>query len=133
MAKVEIFKTKRPSQRRLIPEAQAKVLVKLGKWSYATAALEGGARVEAKAAPTRRARTAPAEPTATPAEKPKRAAPKAKADDLSAVAFASPAASEAAHAAGLTATAFKRQRKGSERGFTAADVERIAAKQKSAE
>lgn len=47
-------------------------------------------------------------------------------DGLDNVDFASPEAREAAAGTKLTADAFKRQRRGSERGFTKADVERIA-------
>lgn len=42
------------------------------------------------------------------------------------VQFASPAAKTKAEEAGLTAESFKRKRKSSDKGFTLADVERIA-------
>lgn len=48
-------------------------------------------------------------------------------DPLDGVDFASGAARDAADDAGLTAAHFKRRRRGSERGFTKEDVERIAA------
>lgn len=48
-------------------------------------------------------------------------------DALEGVAFASPSAKTKAEEAGLTAESFKRRKKSSDRGFTLADVERIAA------
>lgn len=54
------------------------------------------------------------------------AAPENKAAGLDGIAFASPQAREAAEAFGLTADSFRRRRKGSDKGFTLADVERVA-------
>lgn len=48
-------------------------------------------------------------------------------DALEGVTFASPEARQAAADAGLTAESFKRRRHASEKGYTKADVERIAA------
>lgn len=48
-------------------------------------------------------------------------------DALEGVRFGSPSAKKQAEEAGLTAESFKRRRTSSERGFTLADVERIAA------
>lgn len=72
---------------------------------------------ETKAAP------GPAENKMLPAQK---AAPENKANALEGVAFASPAAHARAAELGLTADSFKRRRKSSERGYTLADVERVA-------
>lgn len=50
----------------------------------------------------------------------------ASTDALADVTFASPAAHGRATELGLTADSFKRRRKSSDRGFTLADVERVA-------
>lgn len=50
----------------------------------------------------------------------------AQTDPLETVDFASPAARTSATEAGLTAEDFKRKRRGSDKGFTKDDVERIA-------
>ena len=55
------------------------------------------------------------------------------ADTIEGVRFGSPSAHKKAEEAGLTAAAFKGKRKSSEKGFTLADVERIAAAADAAE
>jgi hypothetical protein len=50
LAKVTIVSKKDPSRIRSVPERDAKILVRLGSWSYQTTALEAGRPVSA--APT---------------------------------------------------------------------------------
>lgn len=101
MAKDTLVRSKtNPERTRMVSASEAKVLVRLGRWEYPTGALEAGP-------PKRRERPA--------------------ADPLEGVAFASPAAQEAAQ--GLAAAAFAgRTGSGKDGAFTKADITEIAAK-----